>query len=177
MVTSTKILAVNQSRRSTGAVKTLSTKRFARGLARNAAASGMNASGTRKYAMTPYPSSQVSCVPAVATQPTVSRTTPAPSSAKRPRIAALSSSTYRVPIAMSLLNLDHAAARTYLANSSPNGHSIHYANINSLLNRPLTLLPTYGPTALTGQIHQEAPLETSTNWAFFAASKTPFYDN
>jgi hypothetical protein len=47
--------AVNQSRRSTGAVKTLSTNRFARGLARNTTASGMKASGTRKYAMTPYP--------------------------------------------------------------------------------------------------------------------------
>ena len=55
--------------------------------------------------MMPYPSSQVSCVPTVATQPTANKRTPAPSHAKRPRIVALSSSTYRVPIAMHLLNL------------------------------------------------------------------------
>ena len=36
-----------------GAVKTLSTKRFARGLARVPDARGMNVSGTRKYAMMP----------------------------------------------------------------------------------------------------------------------------
>src|SRR5580704_19519301 len=56
--------------------------------------------------MTPYPSSQVSWVPTVATQPTASRMTPAPTSAKRPRIVALSSSRYRVPISIAILSFD-----------------------------------------------------------------------
>src|SRR5215469_10241335 len=111
IVASTEILAASQSRRSTGAVKTLSTNRFARGLARNTAASGTKARGTRKYAMTPYPSSQVSWVPTVATQPTASRITAAPSHANLPRIVALSSSTYRVPTDIFVLNLECRAQR------------------------------------------------------------------
>src|SRR5438552_18987094 len=65
--------------------------------------------------MMPYPSSQVSCVATVASPPTASSSTAAPSHAKRPRIVAFSSSTYSVPTgdvmpiclpsALSLLNL------------------------------------------------------------------------
>src|ERR1700674_3599 len=99
--------------------------------------------------MIPYPSSQVSWVPTVATQPTARRMTPAPISAKRPRIVALSSSTYRVPIAISISSLDHDAQR-YRPNNSPKGHSYplgkYLLQPNRTINMDDVWLPRERPT-------------------------------